>query len=72
MKRQVPIWVSFGAPLMILLALLAAQQREGSDKVQALPAVLVGSGLVISSAVGRRHRRGKLLSALRSSRAAPD
>ena len=72
MRRTVTIWLSFGAPLMILLAVLAIQQRQGSDRVQALPAVLVGSGLIISSAVGRRRRRGKLLSALLSSRAQPD
>ena len=57
---------------MILLAVLASQQRQGSDRVQAVPAVLVGSGLIISCAVGRRRRRGKLLSALLSSRAQPD
>ena len=72
MRRTVTIWLSFGAPLMILLAVLASQQRQGSDRVQALPAVLVGSGLIISCAVGRRRRRGKLLSALLSSRAQPD
>ena len=72
MRRTVTIWLSFGAPLMILLAVLASQQRQGSDRVQALPAVLVGSGLIISSTVGRRRRRGKLLSALLSSRAQPD
>ena len=55
---------------MVLLALLVAQQRQGSDKVQALPAVLVGSGLIVSSAVGRRRRRGRLLEAWSRSRAA--
>ena len=70
MRRQVQIWLSFGAPLLVLLALLVAQQRQGSDKVQALPAVLVGSGLIVSSAVGRRRRRGRLLKALSRSRAA--
>ena len=72
MKRQVQIWLSFGAPLLVLLAVLAAQQRQGSDKVQALPAVLVGSGLIISSAVGRRRRRGRLLAALTRSRSNAD
>ena len=72
MKRQVQIWLSFGAPLLVLLAVLAAQQRQGSDKVQALPAVLVGSGLIVSSAVGRRRRRGRLLAALKRSRSNAD
>ena len=28
MRRTVTIWLSFGAPLMILLAVLASQQRQ--------------------------------------------
>ena len=52
-QRRAVIWVSLGAPLLILLALLASQQRQGKDQVQVLPAVLVGSGLMISSALGR-------------------
>ena len=43
-------------------------QREGTDRWQAVPAILVGSGLVIHAVVGRRRRRHKLLVALRSSR----
>ena len=68
MKRSLPIVLSFGAPLLVVLALSAAQQRQGSDKVQAWPALLVGSGLIISSAVGRRRQRARLLTALRISR----
>ena len=62
------IWVSLGAPLLILLALLATQQRQGKDRIQALPAVLVGSGLIISSALGRQRRRARLLADLQRAR----
>ena len=72
MKRYLPILLSFGAPLLVCLGVLAAQQRQGRDKVQAWPAVLVGSGLIISSAVGRRQQRARLLAALRSSRLHPE
>ena len=68
MKRLSPSFVSFGAPLLVILALVAMQQRQGRDQVQALPAVLVGTGLMIGSAVGRRRHRARLLTALRSSR----
>ena len=68
MKRLSPSFVSFGAPLLLMLALVAVQQRQGRDRIQALPAVLVGTGLVIGSAVGRRRHRARILSALRSSR----
>ena len=69
MKRSdFHVWISLGAPLLILLAVLAMQQRQGGDRLQALPAVLVGSALIISSAVGRARRRSRLLNALRSCR----
>ena len=68
MSRLSPSFVSVGAPLLLILALVGVQQRQGRDQVQALPAALVGTGLMISSAVGRRRHRARILSALRSSR----
>jgi hypothetical protein len=53
---------------MVLLGALAMLQREGADRWQALPAILVGSGLVIHAVLGRRRRRHQLLIALRSTR----
>ena len=67
-QRRALIWVSLGAPLLILLALLATNQRQGKDRVQVLPAILVGSGLIISSALGRQHRRARLLADLQRAR----
>ena len=61
MKQLMPIALSFGAPLLIVLAVVASQQRQGKDRVQALPSVVIGSGLIISSAVSRRRRRARLL-----------
>ena len=61
MKQLMPIALSLGAPLLIVLAVVASQQRQGKDRIQAMPSVLVGSGLIISSAVGRRRRRARLL-----------
>ena len=68
MKRLSISLVSLGAPLLIILALVAVQERQGRDRVQALPAALVGTGLVISSSIVRRRQRARLLAALRSSR----
>ena len=68
MKRLSASLVSLGTPLLIILALVAVQQRQGRDRVQALPAALVGTGLVISSSIVRRRQRARLLAALRSSR----
>jgi hypothetical protein len=67
-----PVLMSFGAPLLIVVAVVAMQQRQGTDRSHALPALLVGSWLIVSSAAGRRRRRARLLSALRTSRAETD
>ena len=66
MRRWMPTLMSLGPPLLIVLALMAAQQRQGRDRVQALMPALMGSGLIISCAVGRRRHRSRLLAALRN------
>ena len=62
---RVVAWLSLGAPLLIVLAVIAAQQREGNERVQALPAAAVGSALILSCALGRRHRRARLFADLK-------
>ena len=52
--------ISFSAPLLILLAITCFLHREGKDKIQALPALVFGSGLVLTGAV-RRFRRRRML-----------
>ena len=61
-------WLSLGAPLLIVLAVFAAQQRDGDDRVQALPVAVVGSALIVSSGLGRRRRRARLFANLKRSR----
>ena len=62
---RVMAWLSLGAPLLIVLAVFAVQQRDGNERVQALPAVAVGSALILSCALGRRHRRARLCADLK-------
>ena len=62
---RVVAWLSLGAPFLIVLAVVAAQQRDGDDRVQALPAVAVGSALILSCALGRRRRRARLFADLK-------
>jgi hypothetical protein len=62
---RVVAWLSLGAPLLIVLAVVVAQQREGNDRVQALPAAAVGSALIVSCALGRRRRRARLFADLK-------
>jgi hypothetical protein len=50
---------------LILLSLLVLLQRRGVDRLPALPALLIGTGLLVTSALGQRRRRRELLAALR-------
>jgi len=53
--------ISISAPLLILLAITGLFYREGKDKIQAIPALVVGSGLVLTGTVRRFRRRRMLL-----------
>lgn len=63
--------LALSVPLLILLALMALGHRTGSDRVQAVPALLIGSGLLVTSWRHRRRRRSELLRALREERRPP-
>ena len=52
--------ISISAPLLILLAIASFSHREGKDKIQAIPALVVGGGLILTGAV-RRFRRRRML-----------
>ncbi len=60
-------WLSFAAPFLILLAIFGYGQREGSDKVQSIPAFLVGCGLISTGLIRRNRRRRFLLMEIRTS-----
>ena len=53
--------ISISAPLLILLAITGFMHREGKDKVQVIPALFVGTGLVLTGTVRRFRRRRMLL-----------
>lgn len=57
--------LALSSPLLILLSLLVLLQRRGVDRLPALPALLIGTGLLVTSALVRRRRRRELLAALR-------
>ena len=52
--------ISISAPLLILLAITGFLHRDDKDKIQAIPGLVVGSGLVLTGAV-RRYRRRRML-----------
>ena len=66
--RQRSALLALSSPLLILLALLALLHRTGSDRMQAVPALLIGVGLLLTSMVLRRRRRREILRAVRQER----
>ena len=60
MKRSGNPLISIAAPLLILLATAGILHRDGKDKIQAIPAFVVGSGLVFTGGI-RRFRRRRML-----------
>ena len=61
MKRLGNPLISISAPLLIVLAITGFLHRDGKDKVQVIPALVVGSGLVLTGTVRRFRRRRMLL-----------
>jgi hypothetical protein len=57
--------LALSSPLLILLALLVLLTRQGADRLPALPALVIGCGLLSTSVLRRRRRRAELLRALR-------
>jgi hypothetical protein len=58
--------LTLATPLLILLALLGLLLRQGSDRLQALPALVIGVALLLQSAWSWRRRRRALLTALQN------
>lgn len=63
-SRQRTILLALSGPLLISLALLMLL-LQGRRGLQALPALLIGAGLMLHSWLSRRRRRRQLLEALR-------
>lgn len=59
--------LALATPLLILLGLAGVALRQGSDRLQAVPALVIGVALLLQSAWSWRRRRA-LLEALRDNR----
>ena len=66
MKGLRKILLSFGPPFLILMSILGFFQRKGQERLQAVPAFVVGGGLIIASALSRSRRRQMLLFKIRN------
>jgi len=60
--------LALATPLLILLGLVGVALRQGSDRLQALPALVIGVALLLQSAWSWRRRRRALLEALQDNR----
>ena len=60
--------LALATPLLILVGLVGLALRQGSDRLQALPALVIGVALLVQSALSRRRRRRALLNALQDQR----
>jgi hypothetical protein len=56
--------LALSAPLLILLALVSMASRRGTQRLEAVPALVIGTGLLVSSGLRRAQRRRILLEAL--------
>jgi hypothetical protein len=64
-SRRTADLLALSSPLLILLALVSMLSRAPATRLQAMPALLIGSGLLLFSLVRRRRRRALLLRVLR-------
>jgi len=60
--------LALATPLLIVLGLVGLLLRQGSDRLQAVPALVIGVALLVQSAWSRRRRRRALLNALKDQR----
>jgi hypothetical protein len=58
-------WLAAATPLLILLGVVGLLLRQGSDRLQAIPALAIGLALFAHSSWRWRRRRRALLAALR-------
>lgn len=67
-SRRRAALLALASPMLILLALAGLLHRTGSARWEALPALLIGAGLLFTSITRRRTRRRQMLRSLRHQR----
>jgi hypothetical protein len=63
--EQQRAWLAAATPLLILLGVVGILLRQGSDRLQAIPALAIGVALLVQSSWSWRRRRRALLAELR-------
>lgn len=57
--------LALAVPLLVLVGAVGLLLRQGSDRLQAIPALVIGIALLVQSGWSWRRRRRALLQALR-------
>jgi len=65
--RRLKALLALSSPLLLLLSLVCLLTRPGSDRIQVVPPLAIGTGLLATSWLRRRRRRREILRALRLS-----
>ncbi len=68
MNNSKKFLLSCAAPCLIVISVFGFCYRKDNDRVQAIPALVVGTGIIFSNAIGRTKRRNKLLNEMRNRR----
>ena len=63
--EQQRAWLAAATPLLILLGVVGILLRQGSDRLQAIPALAIGVALLVQSSWSWQRRRRALLAELR-------
>ena len=66
MKRFGNPLLSLAPTFLIMLALFGLLHREGRERVEVIPAISVGVGLIVASLIRRNRRRKMLLFKIRT------
>ena len=64
MKDSKDPFLSFAALFLVVASLFTFLQKQESNSLQSIPALVVGTGLIVKGVVARKRRRSKLMKSL--------
>ncbi len=67
MKISKNAFLSLSAPFLVLISLVGLLQRQDSNRLQSIPALFIGSGLILKGPISRRRGRVMLMNSMLNS-----
>ncbi len=68
MKNSNKFLLAFAAPCLVFISIVGFFHRKENERVQTIPALVVGIGLIVSNTFSRTKHRKKLLNEMRNRR----